>query len=62
MEMDCLSCGNCKEEQSTYFCLAKNEVVINQNQKPVEKKRTGWKKGSSNYESHRRQFKKEVEV
>jgi hypothetical protein len=60
--MDCLNCGNCKENQSTYFCLAKNEVIINQNLEPMQKVRMGWKKGSSNYENRRRQIKKEVEA
>ena len=32
--MDCLNCGNCKENQPTYYCLAKNEVLINKNYKP----------------------------
>ena len=60
--MNCLGCGNCHEDQPTYFCLAKDEVVINKKIKPVEKTRTGWKKGSSNYESHRRQQRKDVDV
>ena len=60
--MDCLNCGNCEENQPTYYCLAKNQVVINENYKPEEKSRAGWKKGSKNYESHRRQSRKEVEV
>ncbi|WP_313756321.1 hypothetical protein [Tissierella sp.] len=59
--MDCLSCGNCKENQPTYYCLMKNEVVINENYRPGEKSRTGWKKGNTDYEKHRRQ-RKEVEV
>jgi len=60
--MSCLSCGNCNENQSTYFCLDKDQVVINANLQPMEKTRSGWKKGSSNYESHRRKIRKEVEV
>ena len=60
--MDCLNCGNCKENQPTYYCLARNQVVVNENYKPEEKSRTGWKKGSKKYESHRRQSRKEVEV
>lgn len=57
--MDCLSCGNCKEDQPTYYCLAINDIVINQNIKPMEKERTGWKKGSLEYEKHRKMVIKE---
>jgi hypothetical protein len=60
--MDCLSCDNCKVNQPTYYCLAKDEVVINENYIPEEKSRTGWKKGSTDYEKHRRSLKKEIEV
>lgn len=60
--MECLKCGNCKENSSTYYCLARGEFVINENYQPTEKVRTGWKKGSKNYEIHRRKYKKEVEV
>lgn len=60
--MECINCGNCKENQPTYFCLAKNEVVINENYEPEEKSRDGWKKGSKDYEIHRRKTRKEVEV
>ncbi|MBU5427199.1 hypothetical protein KQI41_12310 [Tissierella pigra] len=59
--MDCLNCGNCKENQPTYYCLMENQVVINENYKREEKCRTGWKKGSTDYEKHRRN-KKELEV
>ncbi len=60
--MDCLNCGNCKENQATYYCLAKQDFVINNSYQPYEKSRTGWKKGSKNYEVHRRKSKKEIEV
>ncbi|NMB26888.1 MAG: hypothetical protein GX987_02400 [Tissierellia bacterium] len=60
--MDCLNCGNCKENQPTYYCLAKNEVLINKNYKPEKRVRTGWKKGSKNYEYYRRQSRKEIEI
>lgn len=59
--MDCLNCGNCKENQPTYYCLERNEVVINENYKPEEHSRTGWKKGTADYEKHRRQLRKEPE-
>ena len=60
--MNCLNCGNCKESQPTYYCLAKNQVIINKNYKSEQKTRTGWKKGSKNYEFYRRQLKKEIEI
>lgn len=60
--MECLHCGNCKENQPTYYCLAKNEFIINENYIPEEKKRTGWKEGNKNYESHRRNTRKEEEI
>ena len=61
-KMDCFNCGNCKENQPTYYCLAKNEVVVNKDYKPRVKTRTGWKKGNKDYEVHRRQSRKEIEV
>jgi len=60
--MECFNCGNCKENQPTYYCLARNEVVINENYIPEDKSRTGWKKGSKEYEIHRRKSRTEVEV
>ena len=60
--MDCINCGNCRENQATYYCLAKGDFVINDNYKPDKKSRTGWKKGSRNYEVHRRKSKKEIEA
>lgn len=63
--MDCLSCdlncGNYKEDEPTYYCIAKNEVLINPNYKPNEKSRDGWKKGTVNYETHRRQTRQETD-
>lgn len=47
---------------ATYFCLAKNDFVISNDIKTVEKVRSGWKKGSKEYEVHRRKIKQEVEV
>ncbi|EOC99810.1 hypothetical protein [Caldisalinibacter kiritimatiensis] len=60
--MNCLKCGNCKENTPTYYCLAKGEIVINENYKPDVKVRTGWKKGTKDYEMYRRKTKKEVEI
>ena len=61
-EMDCIKCGNCKENQPTYYCIAKGDFVINSKYEPIEKSRSGWKKGMQNYEVHRRKSRKEVEV
>lgn len=60
--MECLDCGNCKDNQPTYYCLCQNQVVINKNYEPQEKSRKGWKKGSANYEIHRRQSRKEIDI
>lgn len=60
--MECFNCGNCKENQPTYYCLAKNEVVINPNYVPEDKGRANWKKGSKNYEIHRRKARSETEL
>jgi len=61
-KMNCINCGNCKENQTTYYCIAKGDFIIKNDGKPVEKERTGWKKGTKNYEVHRRKSRKEVEV
>lgn len=61
--MVCFNCGNCKDSnQVTYYCLSKQEFIINNGYKPIEKSRTGWKKGNKSYEVHRRKYKKEVEA
>ncbi|MDK2799415.1 MAG: hypothetical protein PWQ70_1034 [Clostridiales bacterium] len=61
--MTCFNCGNCKLGDSAYFCLMKNDFVVNENKVSViEKNRSGWKKGDPNYELHRRKSRKEVEV
>jgi len=50
--------------QSTYFCVAKNDFIIDQKMTAVEieKNRSGWKKGDPNYEIHRRKTRKEAEA
>ncbi len=60
----CLNCGNCKSEDSTYFCLMQNDFVVKQKNEDavVEKVRSGWKKGDINYEKHRRKVRKDVET
>ncbi|AOT72771.1 hypothetical protein Gferi_26365 [Geosporobacter ferrireducens] len=63
--MSCFNCQNCKQGSPAYFCLEKNDFVINesQNSQALEDKiRGGWKKGSKNYEIHRRKLRKEIEV
>ncbi len=60
--MQCLNCGNCKQNQRTYYCLARNEIIVNENYVPEEKTRTGWKKGSKEYENRRRILRKEIDV
>jgi len=61
--MDCIYCENCKQNTPTYFCIAQNKIVINENYVcNTEKSRSGWKKGDPNYETHRRKSRKEVEI
>ena len=47
-----------------YFCPMKNDFVTNEKFKltAIEKRRSGWKKGHPNYETHRRKTRKEIEV
>lgn len=62
--MECINCGNCKSGNLAYFCLMKNDFVLDSNSAKavVEKNRSGWKKGQPNYETHRRKTRKEAEV
>ncbi len=61
--MMCFSCGNCQVQDSTYFCLMKNDFVTRESSiRVVEKVRSGWKKGDTEYEQHRRKTRKVVEV
>jgi len=47
----------------TYFCVAKNDFVIDTSKVVVmEKVRDGWKKGDPRYEGHRRKLKKDIEI
>lgn len=61
--MECLNCGNCKTGEYAYYCLMRNEFVVNEStvSQTVEKNRSGWKKGDPGYENHRRNTRKEVE-
>lgn len=62
--MECIKCGNCKSSGVAYFCLMKNDFVVNEEiqSQVIEKSRSGWKKGDPGYETHRRKIRKEVEV
>ncbi|NLP13192.1 MAG: hypothetical protein GX383_01630 [Clostridium sp.] len=62
--MECLNCGNCKTDSTAYYCLMKNDFVLNEEttSRVVEKSRTGWKKGHPSYEVNRRKSRKNVEV
>lgn len=63
--MSCFNCQNCKLGLSAYYCLEKNDFVICETttKESLENKiRGGWKKGSKNYEIHRRKARKEVEA
>jgi len=62
--MECFNCGNCKSGNVAYFCLMKNDFVLNSEvtNAVIEKSRSGWKKGQANYETHRRRARKEVEI
>jgi len=61
--MNCaVNCENCKENLKSYYCVSKNDFVINANISTSEKIRSGWKKGIKEYEIHRRRSRKEVEI
>ncbi|QUH26762.1 hypothetical protein [Serpentinicella alkaliphila] len=61
--MNCVNCENCKENLKSYFCVSKNDFVINTSiSSTTEKIRSGWKKGLKEYEIHRRKLRKEVEI
>lgn len=57
---DCFKCGNCGSEDITYYCPFKNEIVVIENVPTIEKTRDGWKKGSKEYENHRRKTRTEL--
>jgi len=61
--MCCLQCNNCKDNQPTYYCIEKNEILTNENYEPSLKERNGWKKGNKDYETRRRILRKgEIEL
>lgn len=57
--MDCLDCGNCKQGEAMYYCPAKNEFLIKDENLTVERQKEyqGWKKGSPDYEKRRRKIR-----
>ena len=60
--MDCYDCGNCRQNQSVYFCIARNDFITSQTQPQVREKEKGsWKKGQPSYELHRRRTKQEID-
>ncbi len=60
--MECIQCHNCKIGEMTYYCVAKNDFVIEPTKAVVlEKVRDGWKKGDPRYEVHRRKLRKDSE-
>ena len=60
--MNCINCENCKLDTQTYYCVAQNDFVIQEQIQPLEKTRGGWKKGVKEYEVHRRNARKDVEA
>ncbi|WP_090438696.1 hypothetical protein [Natronincola peptidivorans] len=60
--MNCIHCENCKLNTKYFYCIAKNDFVLNEQPTISEKIRTGWKKGVKEYELHRRKLRKEVEI
>ena len=59
--MDCIHCENCKLDEKSYYCFAKNDFVVSTQTTVVDKVRNGWKKGKKEYEIHRRKLRKELE-
>lgn len=57
----CFQCGNCQQGEAMYYCTAKNDFIIAEQQAVVERDRTntGWKKGDPNYEKRRRRVRQE---
>ena len=57
--MSCLDCGNCKQGDTIYYCPDKNDFVVKDEKTAIEKQKAyqGWKKGSPDYEKHRRQIR-----
>lgn len=62
--MFCLECGNCRKGETLFYCTGKNDFVLAETAVVRERgtqDRAGerWRKGDPNYESHRRQLRKD---
>ncbi|ADG83357.1 hypothetical protein Tfer_1784 [Thermincola ferriacetica] len=59
--MDCLECGNCRQGDRTYYCTARNDFVIKEENLVIERSKmnSGWKKGEPGYENRRRKTRKD---
>ena len=56
--MECLGCGNCKENEMTYYCIMEDKLLINENYVSQEKaEHIVWKKGTKEYEKTRKLFR-----
>lgn len=57
--MDCFDCGNCRQNEAMYYCPSKNDFVIGEKHLVVEREKVyqGWKKGTPEYEKHRRKVR-----
>lgn len=57
---ECFHCGNCKMEDLTYYCAARNEFVVKEgNVFEKSKCSSGWKKGKPEYEKRRRKVRQD---
>jgi hypothetical protein len=57
----CFYCGNCEQDDLTYYCTARNEFVVKEVTSIMAKNKpnTGWKKGAPEYEKRRRQIRQD---
>jgi hypothetical protein len=56
----CLDCGNCRKEETVFYCTGRNEFIAATETAVVrEKAGDRWRKGDPAYEQHRRQLRKE---
>jgi len=54
----CLECGNCRQNDSLFYCTAKNEFVVVEEAIVKERTQANWRKGTEGYE-HQRRLRKE---
>lgn len=60
--MECFDCGNCRQEEATYYCTAQNRFIIKEQQVVIERDKSvpsNWKKGGPDYELRRRKVRQE---